>query len=357
MKPESINRNRFLSCSHKLKKMMGDLILKIIKLLVSIVMAIIAISVFVCFYNYIGIHTQNPTGATDYVWRPNGLMTTMKEGFAWFQLDSNGFHNRSAQNDIDILLMGSSHMEAVQMDVADTVGDQLGQLTNKKVYNIGLSAHDFYRCVDNISDALNEYAPSEYVIIETGSIQLDPEEITAVLNHTATPVPSYDHGLIYYLQLCPAFKPIYQQIDNWMQNDRSRRMMNAAEHSDGNENNKIDDNYKEILYEFLSIVSDKAHKANVQPIIFYHPSEKLNSDGTVTYLTEANYLDLFSDTCNKLGITFVDATGSFQQLYSERHQLAHGFINTGIGVGHLNKYGHHVIAEKLAEVINGPEVD
>lgn len=41
----------------------------------------------------------------------------MLEGMAWFRMDDNGFNNVDAEDgDLDILLMGSSHMEAVQVD-------------------------------------------------------------------------------------------------------------------------------------------------------------------------------------------------------------------------------------------------
>ena len=50
-------------------------------------------------------------------------------------------------------------------------------------------------------------------------------------------------------------------------------------------------------------------------------------------------------------------TDSFRDLYATEHHLAHGFINTAVGSGHLNKYGHRVIAEKLAEVIQGLEAE
>ncbi len=44
-------------------------------------------------------------------------------------------------------------------------------------------------------------------------------------------------------------------------------------------------------------------------------------------------------------------TASFIKLYEQNHILAHGFINTAVGEGHLNKYGHKAIAEAVAAVI------
>lgn len=89
----------------------------------------------------------------------------------------------------------------------------------------------------------------------------------------------------------------------------------------------------------------------------YHPFVTLNEDGTIKFDTDKKYLDCFISNCNQLGIVFVDMTDPFIELYANEHQLAQGFINTAVGSGHLNKYGHRVIAEKLAEVIQGLEAE
>ncbi len=41
----------------------------------------------------------------------------------------------------------------------------------------------------------------------------------------------------------------------------------------------------------------------------------------------------------------------FREEFKDRHKLAHGFINTGIGEGHLNEIGHSLIARRLGGVI------
>jgi lysophospholipase L1-like esterase len=59
----------------------------------------------------------------------------------------------------------------------------------------------------------------------------------------------------------------------------------------------------------------------------------------------------FEKACEDNDIIFVDMTDDFKQLYEEKNILPYGFINTKVGRGHLNKYGHMVIAKKLAQVI------
>ena len=46
--------------------------------------AVLLLSLFCIVYSYDGVHVENKTGATDYVWEAKQLKTTMKEGFSWF---------------------------------------------------------------------------------------------------------------------------------------------------------------------------------------------------------------------------------------------------------------------------------
>lgn len=64
-----------------------------------------------------------------------------------------------------------------------------------------------------------------------------------------------------------------------------------------------------------------------------------------------DYLTVFGDLCQEQGILFLDMTDIFVQKYEENHILPHGFTNTHVGAGHLNKHGHEMIAKSLANVI------
>ena len=62
-------------------------------------------------------------------------------------------------------------------------------------------------------------------------------------------------------------------------------------------------------------------------------------------------LELFSQLCEQNGIIFVDTVSDFESLYAEKNILAHGFANTAVGTGHLNEYGHRLVAEAIANAI------
>ena len=52
-------------------------------------------------------------------------------------------------------------------------------------YNIGISGHTIYRCVDNVEDAISYFNPTDFLIIETNKVYLELSEMEAVIDGTA----------------------------------------------------------------------------------------------------------------------------------------------------------------------------
>ena len=319
------------------------------RFLLSCLISIVVLSFISMAYKHTSMHMPS-NGETDHKWEANGFTSTMQEGFAFLRMDNNGYNNRCTFEKNDILLLGSSHIEAVQMQTENNAASQLNDLLNYNTYSIGVSSHNLYRCVSNYLAAVKEYEPTHYTIIETGSVKLSNDDMKEVKNGADKPAASPDTGVKALIQFIPMAKPTLNQLSAWA------TLKNPTGGTTQLETN-LPDGYVETLHSFLSIVSDTAKENNITPIIFYHPSEQLNLDGTVTYKTDSLYLKCFASTCKDLGIVFIDMTDSFENLCATEHQLAHGFINTAVGSGHLNKYGHRVIAEKLAEVIWGLEAE
>lgn len=314
--------------------------------------ALVCLSIFCLGYTYDGVHIVNPTGATDYIWEPGQLKATMKEGFSWLFVDSQGFNNtHDTWEEPDILLMGSSNMEAMQVDQDENTASLLNELIpTYTTYNIGMSGHTIYRCIDNMEKALETHKPKKYVVLVTDSIDLSIDEMQSVIDGTAMPIPSYNSGLVYKMQKVPAIKAIYKQMADWlvMQNSTTK-----------NEDiSSFDENtYKHTLNKFLEKASQAAKKANVTLIIAYQPMQSLETDGTITYLHQDKNIDFFKQSCDINNIVFSDLTNDFQTLYDEQFKLAHGFSNTTVSGGHLNKDGHQVVAKTIASKIKELEAE
>lgn len=328
-----------------------------IKVVIAGSLAVAIISVISIFYNYTGVHIDNKVGTTDYTWESGQIRTNMTEGFAWIRLDDYGFNNTSENAEkamsegVDILLMGSSHMEAMQV----SENENLGALLNKKLedtntYNIGMSGHDVYRVMANVDTAVTVYQPKEFLIMEIDEIALDMEEMMAVLDGTAKKIPSYDSGIVYQMQKIPAIKWIYKSLDEWMSQSKSTAgnvlKVFAAEEA-GLEAKA----YRKVLEQFLELCKQACEKTGCTPIIFYHQQGEILANGEVIFPIDEADLQLFADICEEKGIIFVNMIPAFVRLYEETKKLPHGFANTYVGSGHVNAHGHDVFAEELVKVI------
>ena len=308
------------------------------KVVLAGVISLGILSLFVLVYDYSGIHISNPSGATDYKWNPYQFKTTMSEGFSWLRLDEDGFNNRSVPGTVDVLIMGSSHMEAINVPRNGNTAACLSKLLQEwSIYNIGISGHQIYQCARNMKAAVETYSPDRYVVVETDSVALDNAKMEQTISGELPIIPSYDSGLLYYIQkYCPAIKNLYKQVDNWI---------NIGEM--GAPDIEIVETDRTVLNRFLEEMKADCGN-NRKLVIVYHPTTLINAEGKLILPDESD-TKRFASACQKADIRFIDMTRSMAQLYDEQKILAHGFINTAVGEGHLNEYGHRLIAQQLAD--------
>lgn len=320
---------------------------------ISSIISLAALSMITVVYSHTGIHVSNETGATDYKWKPYQFRSNMTEGFSWFRMNGEGFNNSFDFADVDgvdILLMGSSHMEAVNISKDKNAGYFLNEsFPEWTTYNIGISGHTIYQCADNLEAAVSYYKPSKYVVIETNRVRLDEKQMEEVINYNLADIPSHDSGLRYAVQkYIPCFLPLYRELKNWMSLSAAVEAK-VEESKDGVGNEK---EYTALLESFIKRIADTVDIGKV--IIFYHPNTVIDEKGVLSE-EGRDSSEEFAAICRKNGIIFVNMYEDFKELYERDHKLAHGFANTAVGVGHLNEEGHKVIASKLAEVIKVQE--
>jgi hypothetical protein len=305
------------------------------------------------YYN-LPVHITSKTGATDYVWEQYAYYSKMTEGFGYGKMNNEGFNNLQDYNaqSINILLMGSSQMEGANVPQDKTTVALLNTLFNesKYVYNIGISGHDFPRIMNNLETALQLYKPTEYVVIEIGSIQPNIQELERGLNSNLKRLPSYDNKIMFYLQKMPYLRLLYFQYRNFTKknDDTDVSVQNVLTVNERQ--------YSELLYSGMERLSQIAMAYNVKVIIFYHPQFKLNYDGSISENTDSKYLRIFENSCKFENIFFVNMANNFIEKYEADYVLPHGFLNTAVGKGHLNQYGHQVIAGALFKKINQMEM-
>ena len=180
----------------------------------SLIVAFI-LSMFSMLYKHTSPHVSPIANETYYRWEAGSLTSTMEEGYACITMDENGYNNLQCFDSIDILLMGSSHMEAIQINTEDIVASKLNELLPYNTYNIGISGHYLPQCVSNLKSAIEVFKPQKYIVIETASVLPNIDEMNDVINGKLAPVGGPDSGIKGLIQYVPAAKPILNQVLEW----------------------------------------------------------------------------------------------------------------------------------------------
>ena len=321
--------------------------------------AFLALNLFCLFYYNVPVHAETSgqlRGVTDHVWPANTWYCRATEGFAQGITDENGYNNLwdAGQQELGVLLLGSSHMEAFNVAQQDSAAYLLNTMISKRggdyyVYNIGMSAHSLLRCARNLDAALDAFCPTKYAVIETSSLTFPAEQIRQVLDGTYPFISSHNGGIVGKLQKMPCMRLWYAQIKALLgKTDQDEGDLNSCMHQ--NEADR-DRNAGEARDALLSFLSETAAGHGVQLIIAYHPSLKLGKDGMAYDPTDPSQAFSFAEDCERYGVVFVDCGKAFIEQYKATGQLPHGFSNTAVGRGHMNRYGHKKFAEEIDRAI------
>ena len=317
-------------------------------------LALFVMTIFCMFYSNSPIHYPNASGATDYIWTPNAFYAQCQEGISHGQTNNEGFYNAFDYEPgmkIDILVMGSSHMEGSNVDQRENTASRLNALLpDKTVYNIGISGHTFLICCSNLEAALKTYRPAGYAAIETSKLNFTIDELDSFLNGTIPELTDHSSGILGFLSKNQFLRQLYHQYQSFM--NQSPQEEEEVFTADAYRDTPEPEDNSEMLDHVLSRLDRTASAYDTEVIIFYHPSTQIDADGSLLLPDDAEDRAKFSELCEKNHIIFLDMTERFQYEYETNHILPHGFSNSSVGSGHLNRYGHEMIAEELYKSIN-----
>jgi hypothetical protein len=324
----------------------------LLKILAAGCVAVLILSVPCLVYHDFSLTIPIREGVTDTTAEPYHRYSSATEGFGYGRTNNEGYNNLLDYNAqrIDILIMGSSQMEGYQIPQRKIATALLNNLLDgsKYVYNIGVSSHSFYTVANNFERAVKYYHPKQYAVIETGSVQFDTHALEDVLNYQVKWLFQdresnisgirglFRNSLLYKI---PYIRLLWYQISILKKNRQSNTIKTDT--------TLITEDYTQNLNAVISRLRQTCAENVVKPLIFYHPHLRLNKDGSVSAATDDEYLATFKNACDANDVLFVDMTGAFISAYNTRRVLPHGFLNTAVGAGHLNKNGHAIIAAEL----------
>ena len=343
----------------------------IIKTVAAGVAAMGILSGMFAFYYLQPAHIDNTEGNTDYVWISSSRWFKLTEGISWGRFDADGYNNAEVVENPDIIVLGSSHMEATNVvqgqDTAALLGKKLeGQYS---VYNMGISGHHFLKVCQYLPQNLARYAAApKAVIIETDNLTFTAAEIEAMLQGNIAKSPSYSTGIIAMSQKSPFLSAMYYQLQGGIADlfmpDKAKftsilRSVSTPPLSALKASTPFackDVLLSNMYSQLFSYLGSLQEQYGTQLIIFYHPTGTLQSDGSVKFANQ-DIKEEFIYNCEEQNIQFIDMTDSFYAMYEQQHKLPHGFVTGVIGSGHLNADGHSAIAEALYQKIIQLEAD
>lgn len=318
----------------------------------------------VCFFYYnVPVHSESESGSTDYVWEKGKFYSKGTEGFAWGRTDEKGFNNLTAENGVrpEILIMGSSHTEAFNVAQNESYSYLLNELVvssgmDWNTYNIGISGHRITTCFNNFERAVNEFQPSEYVVVEVSTTELTMDEINQISEGTVKKIHSSANPILVFLQKIPFVRCVYYQIDKMgfdvkNTNNIVHKEKNVKAEVNNTTNPDSGNEYNEALNLLMKNLNSVAEKNGVKIIILLNSNLSINKNGEVISPDKNEKEEAFEYACLDNGIGYLDMHSAYSEMYNETHCLPHGFSNTAVGEGHLNKHGHKAVAEALYNYI------
>ena len=325
------------------------------KFLLAGVVASAIISIILCVYSLTPIHIENPEKNTDYIWEPNSRWITMTEGIGGGKYDANGFNNAEVIENPDIIIVGSSHVEGRNVKQKENMSYLLNNMLEGKheIYNMGISGHHFYKTCQYIPASLERFEVTpKLVLVESAIVELSKEQVDAAINGTVEFSPSHSEGLIALLQKIPILRVLYYQmedglLDLFMPELQQEPIVNPIPEGNVEKQVNIDMEAYELMFDYLASIEEEY---NTQIVIFYHPEEVLEQDGTISF-KKNECSSVFASEASKKGIDFIDMQSYFETMYYEEHKVPHGFITGKAAYGHMNADGHSAIADVLYDVI------
>lgn len=247
------------------------------------------------------------------------------------------------------LAVGSSHTEGFHVKKNEKWTYLLETKLNKEVYNIAHSGYYFPAILKNFDCILNEFPYAEKIIIEVDNLLFPSEMIDKCSEQS-----KYDKSQSYeeiVKNLSTKEKIIHNiklnvPLLRWL-NFQYKTITSIEDYEE-----KTNDNYKEIIDSYDEIFKLIKSEYDKDIIVVYHPIEIIVNDNEIRF-ENSDFINLFSECCNTNGIIFIDMSNDFANDFRLNNILHHGFDNTTLGNGHLNKYGNKLIAESLYKFLGG----
>lgn len=290
-----------------------------------------------------------PCNATTGLFCPNSIIVYGLEGFSIRNVDKNGYVNPNERADKSdkVLIMGSSHSVGKEVPQGENYTDIIENESNINIYNLAMDGNYFVEIMQGFNAAIEQFPEAKSVVIEVDHVDYSIDELNNARTSREYNKDYTGGNVLKNLSLKTKLKllvqdylPLLRQIQrNLKSNDISNMSFESSE---------ANDDKGEYSIALESVLSEKRHYFDGDIVIVYHPHIEFLDGGDIKIIKERHVSD-FVKVCNKYNIKFIDLSDDFMNLYSNEHKVPYGFNNTAPLKGHLNKYGHSIVADRLLE--------
>lgn len=338
--------------------MISNLIRRIIKSTLAVLIAFILVNGCMFFYERTAGWIDITGGSTDSIWMPRTLIIHNTEGHGIYSADKKGYLNSGElQSSNYILAVGASHTQGKEVSNGFRYTDLLNSYygfdkKEKKVYNLSQDAYFFPDIIRNFKAILSEFPNSSAIIIELMKTVETPEDLTKALKQrkydelnngqrTSENLSRKKKFTIAIKEEIPILSIVKKQVET------------AFKKEEDVEQDKIDmQKYNNALEKCLRLIRSEY---NGKLIIIYHPEISICETGME--IRNDDTANIFEEQCKKQNIIFLNLGGIFMKHYKSDYSVPYGFMNTMIGSGHLNKTGHKIIADELFNLLKEAGVE
>lgn len=299
------------------------------------------------YYHYTpGIPLE--VNGTHEIYYPGSSFWTAGEGRSSGRFDENGYLNPAGSKEDDyVLVMGSSHTMGKEVPEGLSYSRILSGEYGIPVYNMSMDGHLYPDIVSGFDAALKQFPDSSCLVIETAFTKFDSGDLKNALDQRKYDEAYTGRVLAGNAQGVTLLK---SRIQTWFPyRILLKQKINALKAEEKEHEEMTGEEYLKALDDTMKLMRSVYDKPIV---ILYHPTLNIDKDGNVSAaVDDEETLKAFESCCKSNDIEFVDMSETFISDYKENLRLPHGFMNTSMGTGHLNRTGHALVAGRLAEVI------
>ena len=334
----------------------GKVLKYFIKLAISGILALVILSVFCLIYFNPPMPTPQTEEYSNTKYIENRYWVSFREGFGFGKTNELGYNDAPIRDESAprVAIIGSSHtvgLQVNQKNIYPVLTEALfladnDQENDFECISVASAGQYFNSSISNVEPLAKNFENLKYVIIETPDLDYSEDAFERMVRGEYHQQQEEESPIYRLAQSIPYLRLFANQYQS------SKEPLNSAPGMFIDRSSYIDyDAYERGFRKAADMLRSLSEEYGFQLIILHHAAPMTDPSGELCSAHDSGYLEILERCCDEYGITFLDMCNEFTEYDKNGTESAYGFANTRPGVGHLNKNGHRLIAQKLYETI------